>query len=515
MPKHSSKHATLDQRMVVPTQGMNLAAPPNAIGDNELSRAYNWWYEPERGLCVRQGLAREDVAALSNPIVALHPYVDAGGTLRLLAASGGKLYERDGSTWDEVVATVSTSSHVSAITFNGAALIADGVATNGLLKYDGSTTSYVTDSPEAPLCVTSHANRVVCASASTPDYVYFSGPNDFTDWATASPGAALTIAAGFGDGYSITGLATIYDALVVSKVKRDTDGNIVGRKLYAIFTGGAPDSWQVKLISSENAAMLPGGLVTVGEVIYLLDTNGFKAISPTPNGGYGDISVDPAVGVKVNKLVTQLTRSADALLMAYIPSLAQIWCVVGSDTQARAIVMHPIQGAFTQIDFGTFIPRCCAEVGQVVYVAGSNGSLYRLSNVGTDELTEDTYTDVYATLRTRTFEGLGGDLILKKSKLIIEPIRPAHVSIEAYILSDNERKQIGTIETGSGSAAMPLYEAYDKVIDAQYTLGDSTTNYDSTFYGGPRAASMALQVRTSGGRIVLNSLTAEFAVVGR
>jgi hypothetical protein len=34
-------------------------------------------------------------------------------------------------------------------------------------------------------------------------------------------------------------------------------------------------------------------------MIYLLDTNGFKAISPTPNGGYGDISVDPAVGVKV------------------------------------------------------------------------------------------------------------------------------------------------------------------------------------------------------------------------
>ena len=93
MPKRSSKHVTLDRRMVVPTQGMNLAVPANAIGDNELSRAYNWWYEPERGLCVRQGLAREDVAALASPIVALHPYVSADGTLRLLAASGGKLYE--------------------------------------------------------------------------------------------------------------------------------------------------------------------------------------------------------------------------------------------------------------------------------------------------------------------------------------------------------------------------------------------------------------------------------------
>ena len=102
MPRRSSKHATLDRRMVVPTSGMDLSMPPNAIADNMLSRAYNWWYEPERGLTVRQGLVREDVETLESPIIALHPYVDAEGTLRLLGVSDGVLYERTDTTWTEV-----------------------------------------------------------------------------------------------------------------------------------------------------------------------------------------------------------------------------------------------------------------------------------------------------------------------------------------------------------------------------------------------------------------------------
>jgi len=419
------------------------------------------------------------------------------------------------STWTEVSTSVSTDTHVSIITFNGVALIADGESSSGILKYDGDTTGYITDSPAAPLCLMAHANRVVCASADVPDYVYFSGPNDYEDWATASPGAALTIAAGFGDGYSITGLATIYDALIVSKVKRDTDGNIVGRKVYAIFTAGAPENWQVKLISSENAAMLCGGLCAVGEQIYMVDINGFKAVSPTPNGQYGDVSVDPVIGVRINKLAAQLARNADKVMMEYVPSLAQVWCVVGSSSQARVFCWHPIQGAFTQIDFGSFIPSAVAQIGQLVYLAGNDGVLYRLTNAGEDETGDATYTDIYATLRTRVFEGLGGDLILKKTKVVIEPLRPANVKVEAYLPVDNRRVEVGDIVTGSGSASVPLYEAFDLLADADYSLSDSTTSYDSTFYSGPRAASMCLQIRTLGGRVVLNSITAEFAVVGR
>lgn len=512
MPRRSSKHATLDRRMVVPTSGMDLSMPPNAIADNMLSRAYNWWYEPERGLCVRQGLVREDVATLSNPIVAMHPYVDATGALRLLAASGDKLYERNAAVWDEVVA-VDTDAHVSMITFNGSALIADGAGT-GIIKYDGSTTGVISGSPNKPMCITTIANRVVCASESTPDYVYFSGPNDLADWATSSPGAAATIAAGFGDGYSITGFAVIYDALIVSKVKRDSTGAIVGRKMYAIITTGDVSNWQVKLISSENAAMLRGGIVGVGEVAYCIDTNGFKAVSPTPNGQYGDIGVDPAIGVRVNKLVAQVARSADTAMMTYIPSLAQIWCVMGTPSQARVVVLHPIQGAFTQIDFGTFIPRCCAEVGQKVFLAGNDGALYALANVGTDELADGVFSNIYGTLRTRTFEGLGGDLILKKTKLVLDTIRPANVLVEAWLPADDSRVSIGSVAMGAGSASTPVYEAYDYVADADYDLADSQVAYEPLFYGGPRSTGMALQVRVNGGRVTLNSLTAEFAVVG-
>ena len=512
MPRRSSKHATLDRRMVVPTQGMDLSVPANAIGDNMLSRAYNWWYEPERGLCVRQGLARETIETLANPIIALHPYVNAAGALLLLCASNGKLKERNAAVWDDV-ATISTAGHVSMTTFNGQSLIADGAGT-GLLKYDGTTAAYISGSPAKPMCVTQIANRVVCASADVPDYVYFSGANDLDDWATASPGTALTIAAGFGDGYSITGFAVIYDLLVVSKVKRDTNGAIVGRKMYAISTAGDPSSWSVKRISSENAAMLKGGIVAVGEVAYLLDSNGFKAVSPTPNGQFGDIGVDPIVGTRVNKLVAQLARSADTLLVTYVPSLAQLWCVVGIGSQVRIVIYHPVQGAFTQVEFGSFAPYAVCSVGNTVYLAGNDGVLYTLANAGSDELTAGIFTPTYATLRTRMFEGLGGDLILKKTKLVLEAIRPASLVIEAYMPDGNSRVTIGTITTNTGGASIPVYEAYDKVVDATYYLADDQPRAEPLFYDGPRASAMALQVRVLGGRVALNSLTAEFAVVG-
>jgi hypothetical protein len=499
--------------MVVPTSGVDLSMPANAIADNMLSRAYNWWYEPERGLCVRQGLARETIETLANPIIALHPYVNAAGALLLLCASNGKLKERNAAVWDDV-ATISTAGHVSMTTFNGSALIADGAGT-GLLKYDGTTAAYIPDSPAKPMCVTSIANRVVCASADTPDYVYFSGANDLDDWATASPGTAVTIAAGFGDGYDITGFATIYDLLIVSKVKRDTDGAVVGRKMYAISTAGTTDQWFVKLISSENAAMLQGAIVGVGEVAYLVDTNGFKAVSPTPNGQYGDIGVDPMVGVRINKLVAQIAKSADNTVVAYLPSLAQVWCVVGSVSQARIVVYHPVFGAWTEIAFGSFVPLAVCEVGNTVYLAGSDGALYTLSNQSGDELAADTLTDIYATLRTRVFEGLGGDLILKKSKMVLESLRVSTILLEAYLPNDDSRVSIGSVSLGAGSANTPVYEAFDDVYDADYTLSDNKSRDDTTFYDGPRSSSMSLQVRVIGGRVVLNSLTAEFAVVGR
>jgi hypothetical protein len=419
------------------------------------------------------------------------------------------------STWDEISTSVDTDGHVSIITFNGVALIADGAASTGILKYDGDTTSYITDSPAAPLCLMAHANRVVCASADVPDYVYFSGPNDYEDWATASPGAALTIAAGFGDGYSITGLATIYDALIVSKVKRDTSGNVVGRKVYAIFTAGAPENWQVKLISSENAAMFPGGMVAVGEMIYLIDDNGFKAVSPTPNGQYGDISVDPVIGSRVKKFAAAYARVATSALMTYIPSLAQVWCVMGGLTSSRIFIWHPVQGAFTIADFGqTFVPKAITEVGQTVYLAGNDGYLYTFQNRATDEYGE-TPTPIYATVRTRVFEGLGGDLILKKAKLVMEALLTSDVLVEAYLPEEGRRVPIGIAQIGDGSAANPVYEAVDEVVNADYLLAYGERLRQPIFYSGPRAVSMSIQIRVIGGRVTLNSITAEFAVVGR
>lgn len=514
MPSRSSKHSTIDPRQIVPTGGLDLSVPPNSIPETALARAYNWWYEPERGLCVRQGLAREDVTALGAPIRALYPYVDATGTLRLLAASGSTLYRRNGTAWVAVTALESATVVPSFLTFNGACLIADG-RTAGLIKYDGTSVSTISGSPAKAVALAEIAGRVVCAADDAPDQVFFSGPHDYTDWATASPGAALVIPAGFGDGYDITGFATLYDALVVSKVKRDGSGNVLGRRLYGISTSGEPTAWAVKLISESNAALFADGIRAVGSAVYMVDTNGFKAVAPAPNGQYGDIGVDPLVGLKVNKLLAQQARSADGVTMRYIHQLAQLWCIIRTGETARIVVYHPLQAAFTQLDFGAFTPRDVVEVGSGIYLAGNNGSLYRMSNKGSDELTTGVETATTASLRTKTFESLGGDLILKRSKLVVDALRPATVVLEAVHSDSVTKTEIGRITTATGGASTPLYEAYDKLADASYKLSDSMTRQESVLYGGPRDTGLALQLRVLGGRVVLNSITGEFAVVGR
>ena len=106
-------------------------------------------------------------------------------------------------------------------------------------------------------------------------------------------------------------------------------------------------------------------------------------------------------------------------------------------------------------------------------------------------------------------------MILKKTKAVLDTIRPATALIEAYLPTSRDRISIGSVAMGAGSASTPVYEAYDYVSDADYTLSDSQTAYEPIFYGGPRASSIALQIRVNGGRVALNSLTAEFAVVGR
>lgn len=516
MPKRSSKHATLDVRNVVPTGGLDLSVPANALPDNALSRAFNWWHEPERGLCVRQGLAREDVESFAYPVLAMHPYVDATGTLHLLSVSEGKAWRRTGATWTLVKALTSTTVVPSFLDFNGVCIVADeGDA--GLWYYDGQadSTAYIPDSPANPRSLCTIGNRVVCASASQVDIVYFSGPEDYADWATAAPGAALVIPAGFGDGSDVVGFAVVYTMLIVAKVKRDTDGKITFRSLRYIQTSGTPETWSGDLLSASNTALCPNSIAAVGQMAYMVDDNGFKAAGPTPNGQYGDIGVDPVVGLKINRLIAAAVQSADSCVVRYLHSLAQLWVLIRAGSTVRMVVWHPVAGYFTQLDFGTFRPRAFCEVGGVVYIAGDDGVLYRFSNKGTDELSEGVETNITASLRSKTFEGLGGDLILKRCKVVTEAIRPSTVVVETYLPATNGKVEVGRYTSSSGSAAQQLYDALDLLVDADYQLGDTQSQSQPVFRCNARASGMAVQVRVLGGRVVFNSLTAEFAVVGR
>lgn len=526
MSVRSRKQQTVKVVQCVPDRGLDLSISPAALHDNALTRAYNMWYEPNiNGLVTRYGLALTTAPALPAGISKLHYHVMADGTAHLLAAtatntSADALYRLDESgptpVWNKVLDLQTSNGNAPGLlSFDGVLLIADG-RNGGLVAWDGATVNEIQHSPSRPTVVTTIADRVVCNSLNSPDAVFFSEPEQHDAWSVTEGGAAVIVPAGFGEGMTINAMTALYGYLVVSKVHRDATGAVTQKRLHMISTTGTPAEWQGIQLSQTSSAVALDCMAGVADKVFFLDSDGAQSLSPSSAGAYGDIAVDPKMGPKVRPMIAASARKATHGNVQWVRNLGQLWWISRSGAAATVVLYHPLQGggAWTEMHFPVAMRSLC-EVGERVYIGGDDGRLYMLSATGTD-WTADGEKPIYATMRTKKYEQMGGDVILKGVKLGVGRILPTNVRIEA-VDESGARYLVAEMDTAeTGSSAQKIYDAKDKISAANWKIsgGSDPLSQYFDFKANVRKAGLYMQVRTIGGRVVFEGLNGMFVMVG-
>ena len=499
MGKKSSKHESVVPIKMILNGGVNFAQTPANIADNECRRGHNFIYDPNTDyLVTRPGTDCVTASALANPILNLHYYEKDAAHKYLVGASGGKLYYLDGTSWVEIGSLHDSTTIPSFLTFNSKLIVADGGA--DLNEWDGTTYAATTTSPDGSALCTIN-NRIVANADSEKDSVYMTTTEVYNDWNTA--GTALGIKCGYGDNMTVNGFGVFGTDLIVSK-KGDSE-----KRLYRIDTSGAtPTNWKAEMLSSVNCAQNHKSITAAYNNIFFADSNGFKAVKGVES--YGDLQVDP-VGKKINSV---FTSGNNCDFVTYLPAYNAIWTGMGERIfcyTERLNASGSIVPAFTDIAFKWGRCRAICQAGDVVYLAGHNGYLYKLDEtLSTDETAPSTTSTYPSILRTKTLM-FGSDGILRKLQFYLRP--KASGTGYLYCYKDEE--------TPVNMKTVTLTPGGDCLYDATGDLADATGDlYDDGYYAWVettrnrvRSGQMAFEIYLSSGRVGVEWVQAEIAQV--
>ena len=482
--------------------GLNYAQSPSQIADNELTRAYNIIYNASTGTPeTRPGTVCVTAAALPAPIRKIYYYEKDATYKWLLAVSGTKLYYLNVNAWVEIGTDIIASATVTPafITYNTYLLIADG-STN-LRKWDGTTLTSLTDGLNAT-AMTEIGARVVINSSVDPDLVTFSGIENETMWDTADlTNPAIGLRAGFGDNMAVNCFGTFGTDLIVSK-RGDAE-----KRIYRINTADVPTNWNVSKLSANNCAQNAHCMIGAFNNVFFVDTNGFKSIKGVTE--YGDLQIE-GTGDKVNTAFKDRT----CLEMTYIPMFSAIWYFAGD----RIYAYHSIAGkaAFTELNFAQGAINSLIQAGDVLYLAGANGYLYKMDGTAeTDEVTPSVFSGYQTLLVTKRYNYPQGGIV-KRTAVEFKPTAitgntPAYIkAIDAEGAKTLLRTVNVLVET------QELYDATQDLDIALTSLGAiAGTAWVETSTNRVRGNSLQFQIDSASGRFGIEGLQAEIALVGR
>ena len=513
MARRATKSAQILPIDLVPSGGIDLSRPPSQIDDNALHAAINFYYDPNSQgvLITRPGLVCVTATALPDPIRQLHNYVIDADSSYLIAVSGDKVKKLNaaGTGWDDIFTLPNSTVVPQFLTFNGKLLIACGDP-GGIPYWDGGATGYLTGSPKASAIV-EVVNRVAANAVDEPDSVYLSGPENENDWVLTSPGAAVGLRAGFGDGLNVNGFAVLYDTLVVSKT------GDARKTLYAYNLSGTPDYWEEnrQLLSPGNAAIGPLAIQSVGDKVYFIDRNGAKALIPPQL--FGAITSDPMYGNKINRVLSRYTGDATGAQLRFVPSLASVFITIDSPTIGyRCFVYSTTTNAFTEMFFGgTAASKMLTvlDADGVVFMAGESGFLYAFGGGSRDELIPGSMSEYTGILRSKIYRGGGHGMILRQTAIDVEYISPGTI---AYAVFGNDRTAIDQYPAYEAGTNVSIYDSNTPIYSASWAIGaDPVTEIVDTSRVRSRKG-MQFSIRTLGGaRVVFNGLLAETTIVQR
>lgn len=491
--------------------GLNLSDAPGNIADNELTRAFNYIYDPATGVpMVRPGTTCQTALVCDSvhPIVKVYHYEKSPTESWTVAVCNGNLYYLSGvdlNGWTLIGALNDAVTVPSMITFHATLIIADG-GTN-MKTWDGSSYSSLSDGLGATaLAVIKGRIAANCTTRGGNDLVTLCGEYDETKWNTVSEGA-VGARAGYGDNMSVNAFAVFGTNLIISK-KGDAD-----KKLYRLDVSDPdPTNWAIPpQLTANNCSMSAHTMVGCFNNVFFADTNGFKSLKGVTE--YGDIQVD-LVGAKVNT-VFSANQTCDE--MTYLPYFTAIWFILGEQIYAYHQVADAsgnITNAFTSLQFNQGrIHSVCQAGSDTIYMAGHSGYLYKLDltkRISVDYSTPITYSDYESSLETKRFPFFGGG-ILKRAELYLKPIN-AGSSMFSVATPQTENITIKVIQLRD--EGMYLSNATGYLDDATVLLYDmgKTAWYEST-RNQVRGSSLQFRLQTTSGRVGVEGLRAEIALV--
>ena len=475
--------------------GLNYSNSPTNIKENELKRALNWMYDVSSDvLTVRPGTDCVTAVALSSPIRKLYYYEKDASTAYLVCASGSKLYYFDGTdAWVEIGSLADSTTVPSFLTFNNTLLIADGGAE--IKTWDGTTYTVISGSPQAT-CLVEIKGRVVANATDEPDSVYLSKPEDFSNWDTT--GDALGLKAGFGDMLSVNGFAVQGDNLIVFKMSATSKV----KRIYRVDTSDTtPSNWVCSSLSVNNGTQNTNSIVCAFNNVFFVDQNGFKSIKNVVE--YGDMQVDET-GAKINTALSALTCDE----VTFIPYYNSVFIGAGD----RNFVYSEKEGVgrFTDLIFNWGRCMSFCQIGNVVYLSGYNGFLYKFDDgLDTDEIAPGVTSHYANYMRTKTFSYMG-DVLLKKTFLYCIPViaGTGNVYVTDYSGTDTAIKSFTVL-----SEEM-LSDATGYLADATGYLADAGGNpWIEVSRNKVRGKDFAFELRLPTGRVGIEKIQVEIVVL--
>ena len=353
--------------------------------------------------------------------------------------------------------------------------------------------TFLPNSPAYPTALAEISSRVVCNSGGSGelDGVYFSAAEDEETWDTSADGVGLR--AGYMDGMSVNAFGVLGTDLLVFKGGRN------GKRTYRISTSGLASDWYVQLLTANSTATSPAAVEEVVGDLWYADDTGLKSISQVQT--YGDLGLSLAGMLIDSELSGRSVRE-----MTFLPSLGVLAIIVSGTPDI--FIYHPHNKAFTTWNFGNIRINSICEGGGKVYLAASNGYLYRLGIDDLDEFVSGTTTAVAARAEGRQY-AMPADGLIKRTRIIYDELSPATGVVSVGTEKGPTEVVIGNIEPLDSRM---LVDSTEELAVASNSLARTQRGYID-FRSRVRSGIFSFSVSTESGRIRLNGLSFDVAGV--
>lgn len=397
--RRSNKHEMRKVALSPLNGGLNLAAPPEQIGETEMQECQNMWYERDSQRLVGRG-GLKIVSSYESPIKSL--FYDVESNMSFIFLYDKSCYSAtlsDVETNRRNIGKVNGDGRAKCCKFGSDLFVTSGEELQYYTFASGTSLQSIANAPKADI-VFYRFGRLAVAKMGNSSRITFSSTGDAKSdvaWTESAADTSYSQWIDIGDrdaGYIMDVVPLATDMIVFKS----------NGKAYQ-FTGDAtPDTWAVYNIANYTdvtSGFRQGGLATnIGNEVVFLSLRGLKTLSTTQD--YGNIATTD-VGAKFNKLLTRRQYDPELYDMRRHKTL-----MIRATTDKKTWVAYNYAlNAATVIKFA-FDVEAILETKDDVYVASGN-SLYHWD----DELTTDDGEPIEYIVKPR--DVIGSDELLVKA----------------------------------------------------------------------------------------------------